>query len=71
MVDLSDPTPDLYPSRVVVVCDDCKVEHPLNYLVPNQEALVVVRSEARAQAKSDGWLIMPDHLDMCPQCSLC
>jgi hypothetical protein len=71
MVDLADPTTDLYPTRVVVVCDDCKVEHPQDYLVSDDEKLVAVRLEARAQAEADGWLIMTDHLDMCPKCSFC
>jgi len=61
-----------YPALITVFCDECGKEESRDFLVAETDSAETRFGYARAYLeKEKGWLIIPDHLDLCDTCSFC
>lgn len=62
--------PEHYPSLITIFCDDCGYEDSRDYMVSENDTQETRFGYARAfLAAKKGWNIIPDHLDLCNDCS--
>ena len=59
-----------YPAQITIFCDDCGFEDTRDYLVSENDSQETRFEYARTYlAAKQGWCIIPDHIDLCNNCS--
>lgn len=65
---LRDPDSPLYPSKIVVFCDDCRTEVASEFMVSTEQSSAQRLEVARAHFRTQGWQCN-EAGDLCPACA--